>query len=212
MFQAGDPIGSLIVTNLSRPGVNVTGLGGFGPGMHGKMLELLKEAVPAAKSFGVVWNPAFALHTAYVAEIDVTARARGVALKPFEVGTPADVEPAFAAIASARANALIVLAQPLVFVQRLRIARLAAEHCVPTIYVWREMAEAGGLMSYGSDINDGARRAARFVDKSLNGAKPRDLPVEQPTRFYFVINLRTVKLLGLVLPPSLLLRADEVIE
>jgi putative tryptophan/tyrosine transport system substrate-binding protein len=211
-IAVGDPVGSGLVASLARPGGNVTGQGGLGPEMHGKMLELLKEAVPKASRMAVFVNSGFPLHALYRNAIEPVARSLNVALKSFEVRAPEELDGAFATVAREKFDALIILAQPMMSGLRGRVAKLALEHQMPAIANWSEAVEAGVLMSYGSRAIDELRRLPYFIDRILKGAKPADLPVEQSTTFYISINLKTAKALGLTIPQSLLLRADQVIE
>jgi putative ABC transport system substrate-binding protein len=210
----GDPVASGFVTSLARPGGNLTGLGGSSSGgIHGKMVQLLKEALPQTSGVAVFVNPTFSLHTTvYVPEVETAARQLGLPLKHVAVRTPDDLDGAFATIAREKLSALVVLGQPLMFLARARIAKLALDHRVATVIWWREAVEAGVLMSYG-DLNiDSIRRLPHYVDRVLRGTKPADLPVEQSTKFYLTINARTAKALGLTIPQLLFLLADQVIE
>ena len=209
MAASSDPVGSGYVQSLSRPGGNVTGLSLQSVDTLGKRLELLKELVPGPAPVAVLWDRGNVL---YWPAAEAAARARGWKLLPFEVRDVGQIEAAFKAATDARAGALLVDAGPVLFTQRRRVAELAARNRLPAMYELRPQVEAGGLISYGTDINDIWQRAAGYVDKILKGAKPGDLPVEQPTKFELVINLRAAKALGLTIPPSLLLRADEVIQ
>jgi ABC-type uncharacterized transport system substrate-binding protein len=213
VFIAGHPLGVGLVSNLARPGGNLTGLSLFlGDEFSGKWLEFLKEAVPGASIVGIIWNPTNPANVAYLSAIRNAAQTLGVKLQPEGVRTPDEFEPAFASIKRGRAQALIVLQDPLAVSYRAQIVELAAKHRMPAMYGFREFADAGGLMAYGVNVADLCRRAATYVDKILKGTKPGDLPVEQPTRFDFVINLRTARALGLAIPPSLRLRADQILE
>ena len=210
-----DPISSGLVTSLARPGGNVTGLSSLAREVVGKRLELLKEAVPRATRFAVLWHPGDygerterEMHQ----EEDVAARALGVRLQVLEARGLQDFGRAFSDMARARADAVAVQSTNVFFNERWRLVDLAAQHRLPTMYSTREFVEAGGLMSYAANTADLLRRAATYVDKILNGARPADLPVQQPTKFELVINLKTAKALGLTIPPSVLLRADEVIQ
>jgi putative tryptophan/tyrosine transport system substrate-binding protein len=209
MAAAGDPVGSGYVRSLGRPGGNITGLSFGGVELAGKQLELLKELVPSATTVAVLRERGEPLDPPAA---EAVARARGWKLLLLEVREAGDIEAAFKAAMAARADALAVPASPLLFVQARRVTELAARYQLPTIYELRPFVEAGGLMSYSADLDDIWRHAASYVDKILKGAKPADLPVEQPTKFEFVINLKTAKALGLAMPQSLLLRADEVIR
>jgi putative tryptophan/tyrosine transport system substrate-binding protein len=208
MAGAVDPVGGGLVQSLRRPGRNITGLSNQSVETTGKRLELLKELVPGAATVAVLWDRT-AIRSWQAAE--AAARERGWRLLSLEVGAPGELEGAFRAATGARAGALLVMGG-LAFPQAQRIAEMAARTRLPTMYPLRPQVEAGGLISYGADINDIWRRAALFVDKILQGAKPADLPVEQPTKFELVINLKTARALGLTIPHSVLLRADEVIQ
>jgi putative ABC transport system substrate-binding protein len=209
MAAANDPVSSGYIDSLGRPGRNITGLSFGGVELVGKHLELIKELVPAAATVAVFRERGEPLNRQAA---EAAARARGWKLLLLEIREAGDLEAAFKAATDARAGALYVPASPLLFVQARRVAELAARHRLPAIYELRPFVEAGGLMSYGADLNDIWRHAATYVDKILKGAKPADLPVEQPTRFELVINLKTAQALGLTIPRSLLLRADEVIQ
>jgi putative ABC transport system substrate-binding protein len=210
--SVGDPVGSGIVASLGRPGGNATGLGGLGPGLHAKMLELFKEAVPRATRIGLLVNPAFRLHTAYRNEIDPVATKINVTLVPIEIQAPEQLDDVFATAANRKLDGLMILGQPMMFVFRNQVAKLALAHRIPAIILWSEAVEAGVFMSYGDRTIDYMRRVPHYVDRILRGANPSELPVEQSTRFYLSINLKTAKALGLTIPPSLLARADQVIE
>ena len=212
---AGDPVTSGLVTSLARPGGNVTGLSILAPELVGKRLELLTQAVPGVSRVAVLWHPgAMGERTGkdLMREAEVAARALGVRLQFVEARGPVDFDRAFSDMARARAGALTVLGSTMFSTERKRLVDLAAKHRLPAVYPWREFVDARGLMSYGANIADLYRRAATYVDKILKGAKPGDLPVEQPTKFELVINLKTAKALGLTIPPSVLGRADEVIQ
>ena len=211
-FFVGDPVGSGFVASLARPGGNITGLGGLGSGVYTKQLELLKEAVPKATRIAMMINSSFPLHTIYRAEVEPVARSMGVTLTPVEVRMPEDIDGAFATIAREKVNALLILGQPFMFGEREKVARLALEQRLPSMIGFGELAQAGVLMSYGSKLVDDVRRVPYYIDRILKGAKPGDLPVEQPTRFYLTVNLKTAKAIGLTIPQSILLRADEVIQ
>jgi putative ABC transport system substrate-binding protein len=210
-----DPLGSGLVTSLARPGGNVTGLSVLSPELVGKRLEQLKQALPGVSRVAVLWQPgAFGERTEQdmLKAAEVAARALGVRLQFVEARGPTDFDRAFSDMTRAHAGALTVLPSPMFLNERRRLVDLAAKHRLPAGYPWREGADAGGLISYGPSLADLYRRAATYVDKILKGAKPGDLPVEQPTKFELVINLKTAKALGLTIPPSLLHRADQVIE
>ncbi len=213
---AVEPVTDGLVTSLARPGGNVTGLSFLGSELLvGKRLEQLKQAVPGVSRVAVLWQPgAVGERTGkdMLKEAEVAARALGVRLQFVEARGPADFDRAFLEMTRARAGALTVLPSPMFNIERRRLVDLAAKNRLPAVYPWREGVDAGGLMSYGSDAADLFRRAATYVDKILRGAKPADLPVEQPTKFELVINLKTAKALGLTIPQSLLGRADHVVE
>ena len=210
-----DAVGSKLVASLARPGGNVTGLSALSPELVGKCLELLKQAVPAVSRVAVLWQPGVLgerTEKDMLKGADVAARALGLRLQFVAVRGPADFDRAFSEMTRARAGALTVLTSGMFFNERRRLVDLAAKNRLPAVYPWREGVDAGGLMSYGANIADLYRRAATYVDKILKGTKPGDLPVEQPTKFELAINLKTAKALGLTIPQSLLLRADEVIQ
>ncbi len=213
MAVSADAVELGFVASLARPGGNTTGLSfTVGPEIAGKHLQLLKEAVPKVSRMAFLWNPAVLGLAAYEKETQAAARALGVSLQSLEWSRPDELEPAFSTMTKQAAGALLVAWGSVAFGQRRRIADLAAKHQLPAIYPWREAAEAGGLMAYGASLPDMFRRAASYVDKILKGANPADLPVEQPTKFELVINLKTANALGLTIPQSVLLRADEVIQ
>jgi putative ABC transport system substrate-binding protein len=212
---AADPVTSGVVTGLARPGGNVTGSSNLAPELVGKCLEQLRQAVPGVSRVAVLWNPGGQgerTNNDMLKEAEVAARALGVRLQFVEVRGPEDFDRAFSEMTGARAGALTVLPSAMLFIERTRLVDLAAKSRLPAMYTWREFVDAGGLMSYGPNLADLFRRAATYVDKILNGRKPGDLPVEQSTNFELVINLKTAKALGLTIPPSLLARADQVIE
>ncbi len=212
----GDPVGQGLVASLARPGGNVTGLSSFLSELGGKQLELLKEAFLRVSRVAVLWNlsnpSGISQDALLLGEMKGAAGALRVTLQPLELRSLDDFEPAFSAIRRERADALIVVRSPLTATHRARIVNFAAKSRLPAIYPDREFVDAGGLMSYGVNVPDLWGRAAVYVDKILKGAKPADLPVEQPTKFELVINLKTAKALGLTIPRSVLIRADEVIE
>jgi putative tryptophan/tyrosine transport system substrate-binding protein len=214
-IAVGDPVGSGLVTSLARPGGNVTGLSNIGPELVGKRLELLKQAVPGVDRVAVLWLPgALGERTDkdMLTGADVAARALGVRLQFVEARGPDEFARAFSDMTSARAGGLTVLPSARLLREHRRLVDLAAKNRLPAVYTSREFVDAGGLMAYGANLADLYRRAATYVDKVLKGAKPADLPVEQPTKFELVINLKTAKALGLEIPPTLLTRADEIIE
>jgi ABC-type uncharacterized transport system substrate-binding protein len=211
--NAGDPVGQGFVMSLARPGGNVTGVSfDASPDITAKQLQLILETVPKASRVAVLWNPTSPFLRSYWSVAQAAAPALGVVLQSLEVQDASQYETAFKAILRDRADALVVLSDSFATFHRARIAELAAEHRLPVLYGHRQYVEAGGLMSYGPSLFDVYRRAAAYVDKILNGTRPADLPVEQPTKYELVINLKTAKALGLELPSTLLARADEVIE
>jgi putative ABC transport system substrate-binding protein len=212
MANHGDPVGSGLVASLARPGGNVTGLSSLAPELVGKQLELLKEIVPRISRVAVLWNPTNQTHLLSLGEVKVAARSLGVQLQILEARGPDDFESAFATMTRERVGALLVLADGMFFVHRTRIAILAAKQRLPAMFTVREHVDAGGLVVYGPSLRDNFRRAAAYVDKILKGAKPADLPVEQPMKFELVVNLKTAKALGLTIPQSILIRADHVIQ
>lgn len=211
----GDPVGDGLVASLARPGGNITGLTFLGPELATKRLELLKQALPTVSRVAALWHPvAFSESTTreMMRKMEAAARTLLVQLQLVEVREAAEFDRAFLAMARERADALIVLPSPMLFTERRHIVDLATRHRLPSIAMAREYAKLGGLMSYGASIRDLFRRAGAYVDMILHGAKPADLPVQQPTKFELVINLKTAKALGLEVPPTLLARADDVIE
>ena len=213
MAFATDPVSLGFVTNLARPDGNITGLGFQSSAeIAGKRLQLLREIAPTAARIGILGDPREPDTQDGLREMEAAARGLSVQLQPLEVRSGGDLDRAFAAIVQEHAGGIVVLRGTVLFAHRARIAQLAAKHRLPTMAWQRGMTEAGGLMSYGASLSDLARRAAYFVDKILKGAKPADLPVEQPTKFELVINRKTARALGLPIPPSLLGRADQVIE
>ena len=211
----GNPVAEGLVTSLARPSGNVTGLSLVQQEIVGKSLELLKQAVPEVSRVALLLKPDSMPDRAKKDRLnaaDVAARALSVRLQVVEARGPEDFDRAFSDMTRARAGALTVLATPVFDSERRRLVDLAAKNRLPTVYSYRSYVEAGGLMSYGPDLADSFRRAATYVDKILKGAKPADLPVEQPTKFEFVINLKAAKALSLTIPPPLLLRADELIQ
>ena len=208
---AGDPVGSGLVASLARPGGNVTGLSILSVDLAGKRLELLREVVPGLRRLAIMGHTGIPIEVSQRGEAQAAAHTLGLEVVSAEIRRAEDIAPAFETL-KGRADALYVFGDPLMATNRIRIITLAQGARLPTIYNYREFVEAGGLMSYGANIPDQFRRAANYVDKILHGAKPSDLPVEQPIKFDFIINLTTAKVLGLEIPPTLLTRADEVIE
>jgi putative ABC transport system substrate-binding protein len=213
MLASADAVGEGFVASLAHPGGNITGMTFLaGPEIAGKQLELLREIAPADSRVAVLMNPRNGSHAAFAAELKTVARKLGAQLQSVPAASPNQLEDAFAAMAKERAAALLVLTDAMFFGQRQRIADLARSGAVPTMYSQREFVDVGGLISYGPSLIDMTRRAAKHVDKILRGAKPNDVPIEQPTKFELVINMKTAKALGLTIPQSLLSRADEVIQ
>jgi len=210
--RIADPVGLGLVTSLARPGGNVTGVSVLTRDLAAKWLELLTETMPGIKRVGVVADPTFPPAALQRREIERAARVLNLELQSVEVRTVEAFEAAVRALAHQRAQALVVVPAVLYAEQTHRLAALAVKHRLPTVWYRREQVEAGGLMSYGTNFPDMYRRAATYVDKILKGAKPADLPVELPTTFELVINLKTAKALALTIPPTVLLRADHVIE
>jgi len=207
-----DPVGTGHVASLARPGGNITGLAVLMTDLAPKGLELLISAVPVATRIAVLWSPDTPSHTPALKAVKEAGRTLRVHLQPVGVRTAAELEGAFAAMARARAQAVLVLIGPIFFAERQRVAELAIKHRLPTMSTLKEVTEAGGLMTYGPNQEDLYRRGAIYVDKILKGAKPADLPVEQATKFELVINLKTAKTIGLTIPQSVLARADQIIE
>jgi putative ABC transport system substrate-binding protein len=211
----GDPVAEGIVSSLARPGGNITGLAVVSPELIVKSVEMLKQAVPGARRLALLLKPDAAPESAMkerVKAAEVAAQRLGMKLQVVPMKDQEDFERAFSDMTKARADALSVPVTPLFDAHRQRLVGLAARYRLPAVYTFRSSVEAGGLMSYGPDLLDLFRRAAGYVDKILKGARPGDLPIEQPTKFELVINLKTAKALGLTIPPSLLQRADQVIE
>jgi putative tryptophan/tyrosine transport system substrate-binding protein len=212
MASDADPVGNGFVASLARPGANVTGLVNLLAGLSGKRLELLKEAIPGISRVGVLWNPENPSSVSGFKETQEAAQALAMQLQSLEVRGPDEFEGAFQAATKRQARALSVVSDSLMFNNRRRLLELAAKHRLPTMHTQSLWVEAGALMSYGTYFPDLYRRAAAYVDKILKGAKPADLPVEQPMKFEFVINLKTAKQIGVTVPQSVLYRADKVIK
>jgi putative ABC transport system substrate-binding protein len=212
MTQDPDPIGNGFVASLARPGGNITGLSNLNRELSGKRLELLKEVIPRLSRVAVFGTSTQPGHAQALRETELAAKAFGVKLQYLDVLDPKDIETAFRATVEGRAEAVLGLGGAVLNPQRTRVVELAAKSRLPAMYSIREYVEGGGLMSYGVIITDLDRRAATYVDKILKGIKPADLPVEQPTKFEFVINLKTAKRIGLTIPPNVLARADKVIR
>jgi putative ABC transport system substrate-binding protein len=213
MAASRDPVGSGFIASLARPGGNITGLTSDpSPEFHGKRLELLKAAIPQATRVALLWNPVPPSAATYRNIVEDAARKLGMRVQVVEVRGRDEFEDAFAAIVRGQADAVVVDSDPVFFTARAQLVGLAAKHHLPTVYQAREFVVIGGLMSYGDNVAHRFRRAAVYVDKILKGAKPGELPVEQSAKFEFMLNLKTAQQLGLALPPSVLLRVDEVIQ
>ena len=211
-FGDGDPVQHGLVESLQKPGSNVTGISMIAGALETKRLELLHEIMPKATVIHVLVNPNNAGAVQDIPEVAVVARGLGVRLQVLPAGTETDIDDAFAKLAREKSKALMIVNDGFLMLRREQIAALAARHALPVIYPWREYAAVGGLVSYGSSIRDAYRQSGIYVGQILKGANPAELPVQQPTKFELVVNLKTAKALGLDLPTSLLLRADEVIE
>jgi putative ABC transport system substrate-binding protein len=209
--SAGDPVGSGLVETLARPSGNVTGLSSQATDSAPKRLELLREVVPTLRTLAIMADAGNPFSVREVDEVQAAARTLGLSIALSEIRRVEDIAPAFDVI-KGRAEALFISTDPLLIANLTRINALAQSAQVPTIGSWREFVQAGSLMSYGSNVSDQFRRAAELVDRILNGAKPGDIPIEQPTKFELAVNLKTAKAIGLTVPPSVLARADEVIE
>src|SRR5262245_25597855 len=207
-----DPVGNGFVVSLAQPGGNITGLSTLAPELSGKQLELLKEIVPKLSRLAVVGNSTIAGNTQALKEVELAAGALGVKIQYQDIKNPKDIESVFRAAIKGRADAVLVLTNTVFNPHRAVTAGLAVKHRLPAIYSTPEFVEDGGLMSYSVSFTDLYRRAAVYVDKILKGAKPADLPVEQPTKFEFIINLKAAKQIGLTIPPNVLVRADKVIK
>ena len=212
MLHTPDPVQLGVVASLGRPGGNITGTTTLSADLSVKQLEILKEAIPQAARIAALWNPINPWHPLALKAAEGAARSLVVQFRSVEARAPEELESAFAVMTKERADAVLVLSDPMTFFHRARIAELAAKRRLPTMHGVRGYVDAGGLMSYWADQADLYRRVVSYVDRILKGAKPGDLPIEQPTRFELVINLKTAKTLGLTIPPSVLLRADQVIE
>ncbi|MGZ9211810.1 MAG: ABC transporter substrate-binding protein [Candidatus Binatia bacterium] len=213
MMVGGDPVASGFIASLARPGGNITGLATLRPELSGKRLELLKEIVPKLSRVAFVASPGNRDYANEKKEVELAAAAFGIKLRVFDVKTPNDVETAFQTASKEKADAVLFrVAGPLEAAQRPQIAAFAVKYRLPTMHASAQHVEAGGLMSYGVSTIDLARRAATYVDKILKGRKPADLPVEQPMKFEFIVNLKAAKQIGLTIPPNVLVRADRVIR
>ena len=212
MANDNDPVGSGHVASLARPGGNITGVSTLAPEISGKQLELLKEIVPKLSRVAVLGTSTNSGYALVLREVELAAGAFGVKVQNLDVLDPKDIENAFRAASKERAGAVLLLASPVFLPQRTQIAELAVKNQLPAIFPQSEFVEAGGLMYYGTNTADLFRSAATYVDKILKGAKPADLPVEQPIKFEFIINLKAAKQIGLTIPPNVLARADKVIK
>jgi len=212
MVAVGDPVGTGLVASLARPGGNLTGLTSIAPDLEGKRLALLREMLPALSHFAVLWNPANAFHVAAVKGVQAAAETLQMKVLSLSVRTLEELDAAFAAILAERPGAMVVLADRVFLHGRDPIMKFARQQRLPGIYAYRELVEAGGLMSYGPNYAEMHASAATFVDKILKGAKPADLPIEQPIKFELVINIRAAKALAIEVSPTLLATADEIIE
>jgi len=212
MALVGDPVGTGLVDSLARPGANLTGFSDFAPALTAKRLEILKELAPQASRVAVMLNQTNPNTKVEFEAARTAAKALGIELIPLEISEPATLEAAFAKVVQHRAGAFTLLTDPMLYSQRSRIVKLVAEHPLPAMYPQPEFAEAGGLISYGQNSRETFRRSAIYVDRILKGTKPGDLPVEQPSKFEMVVNLKTAKTLGVTIPQSILVRADRVIE
>jgi putative tryptophan/tyrosine transport system substrate-binding protein len=211
-FSGVDPVERGLVASLARPGGNLTGVSLMNIELNPKRLELLSELVPQARLIALLVNPNFPSAERVIGDVQEAARAKGLHLSILKASSEGEIDTAFAALVQLQAGALLVLADPLFFSRREQLIALASRHAVPAIYQWREFAAAGGLISYGPSLTSAVRQAGIYAGKILQGAKPADLPVQQPTTFELVVNLKTANALGLTVPPSILARADEVIE
>ena len=211
LVLAGDPVRTGLAASLSRPGGNVTGLTTLTTELSAKRLELLKQMLPTLTQLGVIWdtNPAFTLA---LQDTEVAARTMNVSVRAMVARSRDELDSAFADLASQRVSAVEIMPTPVALRERSRVAELALKHRLPTVFAQREYVEAGGLMSYGSNLGHMFRRAATYVAKILKGARPADLPIEQPTAFELAINVKTAKALGITVPPSVQARADHVVE
>jgi putative ABC transport system substrate-binding protein len=210
--QHADPVGLGDVASLSRPGGNITGLSMLLTELSVKELEILRETLPNAVRIGVLWNPTTPSHPTAVKAVEAASEKLGVQLVLAPAGTVSEIQEAFSTMSRERVSGVLVLSSPLYTAQGALLAEFQMKHRLPEIFATRRNVDAGGLMSYGADIDDLYRRAAVYIDKILRGTKPADLPVEQASKYLVVINLKTAKALGLTIPPTVLARADEVIE
>ena len=212
MVAVGDPVGTGLVSSLARPGGNLTGLSSIAPDLEGKRLDLLREVVPTLSHVAVFFNSLNPFHVVSMRQAHVAARTLGIKLQQHDIRKSEDLDGAFAAIRTERPDALLILADRVFLHNRQRMMDFTEEQRLPNVNAYKELVEAGGLMSYGPSYEDMHKRAAIYVDKILKGAKPADLPIEQPSKFTFIVNLKAAKTLGVTVPPSLLTLADKVIE
>jgi len=213
VFRTGEPVADGLVASLARPGGNLTGFGMLLGELTPKWLQLLSELVPQARMIALLVNPTNpVVFERIIRDMEEAARAKGVQLPILKAGTESEIDAAFASLVQLQAGALLVAADPFLFNRREQLVALASHHAVPAIYPWREAVAAGGLISYGPSLTSVFRQLGTYAGKILNGAKPADLPVQQPTTFELVVNLKTAEALGLTVPPSILARADGVIE
>ena len=212
VFITGDPVAEGIVSSMAKPGGNLTGLAVLAEEVEPKRLELLREVLPKARRIAVVWNPAQRFSQRTLGAFTSNAQRLGLVVQAWEARDGSELEEAFRGISAAQFDALAVMPDPVLGFERTRIVDFALKNRLPGIYFWREFAQIGGLLSYGTNLSAAYHRAATYVDRILKGAKPGDLPIEQPTTFELVVNLKTAKALGITIPASLLARADEVIQ
>jgi putative tryptophan/tyrosine transport system substrate-binding protein len=212
MVAVGDPVGTGLVSSLARPGGNLTGLSSIAPDLEGKRLDLLREVVPTLSHVAVFFNSLNPFHVVSMRQAHVAAQTMGIKLQQHDIRTSEDLDGAFAAIRKERPDALLILADRVFLHNRQRMMDFTEEQRLPTVNAYKELVEAGGLMSYGPSYEDMHKRAAIYVDKILKGAKPAELPIEQPSKFNFIIHLKAAKRLGVTVPPALLTLADKVIE
>ena len=211
-FGGGDLVAAGLIASLARPGGNLTGISIFGRELNPKRLDVLSELVPQTRLIAFLVNPNSSIADQVIGDVREAARAKGLDLHVLKAGTEAEIDAAFAALVQLRVGALVVAADSFLGSRRDQLVTLAARHAIPAIYEWREFAEAGGLISYGPSLTGTWRQVGAYAGRLLAGAKPADLPVQQPTTFELVVNLTTAKALGLTVPPSILARATEVIE
>src|SRR5262249_47184406 len=212
MISGGDPVGTGMVSSLAHPGGNVTGLSNLAEGLSAKWLELLTATAPGITRVGVLMEPAGTAHATFLREIATAGQRTGISVFGVTAQGRDDIDRSFAALTRERVQGLIVLPNPITLTHQTQIVELAAKNRLRAMYPYAEFTESGGLMAYSANRTELYRRSATFVDKILRGTKPADLPIEQPTKFQLVINLKTAKALGLTIPQSLLLRADQIIE